>query len=112
MINVLVQPHEHLCPKGCQIECVEGDNLLEVLLKNDINIEHACDKVGVCSTCHVYIRHGGDSVSELSDHEDDHLETAWGLDADSRLSCQVFLGNEDITIELPKYTLNLAGERD
>lgn len=108
---VKVLPHESLCPQGAELQGESGDNLLQLLLDNHIEIEHSCDKVGACANCHVYIREGGDSVSELSDHEDDHLEKAWGLDIDSRLSCQVELGDNDVVIEIPRYSLNLVSEK-
>lgn len=111
MPKIKVLPHKDLCPDGAVFSGEEGANLLDLLLENGIEIEHACEKVGACATCHVYLREGGDSVNDISDHEDDHLEKAWGLDADSRLSCLVKVGGDDITVEIPKYSVNLVSER-
>lgn len=111
MGTVKILPHENLCPQGAALSANSGDNLLQLLLDNNIEIEHSCEKVGACANCHVYIREGGESVSELSDLEDDYLEKAWGLDIDSRLSCQVNLGEDDIVVEIPRYSLNLVSEK-
>jgi 2Fe-2S ferredoxin len=80
------------------------------LLKNHIDIEHACDKVCACTTCHVIVREGFDTLPPSDDLEDDMLDKAWGLSPKSRLSCQSIIQNDDITIEIPKYTINLAKE--
>ena len=79
-------------------------------MKNDIEIEHACEKSCACTTCHVYIREGMDSLNENTEDEDDMLDKAWGLDPDSRLSCQTVIGDEDLVIEIPKYTINMVSE--
>jgi 2Fe-2S ferredoxin len=38
------------------------------------------------------------------------LDKAWGLEAHSRLSCQAIVGDQDLVIEIPKYTINMAKE--
>ena len=58
----------------------------------------------------VYIREGFDSIEESDEVEDDLLDKAWGLDPDSRLSCQAIIDQEDIVIEIPKYTINQVSE--
>jgi 2Fe-2S ferredoxin len=40
------------------------------------------------------------------------LDKAWGLEAVSRLSCQAIVGTEDLVIEIPKYTINHAAEKN
>ena len=79
-------------------------------MKSDIEIEHACEKSCACTTCHVYIREGMDSLNENTEEEDDMLDKAWGLDPDSRLSCQTVIGDEDLVVEIPKYTINMVSE--
>ena len=64
-----------------------------------------------CTTCHVHIREGLDSVAEADELEDDFLDKAWGLDPDSRLSCQAIVEDEDLVVEIPKYTINMVSER-
>ena len=110
MPRVRLLPHPELCPQGLDIEIKPGKSLCEGLLKAGVQIEHACEMVAACSTCHVYVREGGDSLAEADDNENDQLDNAWGLEAQSRLSCCIKLGESDITIELPKHTRNHARE--
>jgi 2Fe-2S ferredoxin len=63
-----------------------------------------------CTTCHVIVRSGFNSLGEVDEIEEDLLDRAWGVTALSRLSCQVILADEDIVIEIPKYTINHAKE--
>jgi len=110
MPKLIVLPHQELCPEGDVIEAKSGDSICDTLLKNHIDIEHACDKVCACTTCHVIVREGFDTLPPSDDLEDDMLDMAWGLSPKSRLSCQSIIQNDDITIEIPKYTINLAKE--
>lgn len=71
------------------------------MLRHDIDIEHACEKSCACTTCHVVVRQGFDSLGELDDKEEDLLDMAWGLEAQSRLSREARIGDEDLTIEIP-----------
>ena len=63
-----------------------------------------------CTTCHVVVREGFNTLDEMDDTEADLLDRAWGLEPNSRLSCQVILSEDDLTIEIPKYTINHAKE--
>ncbi len=110
MPQIVVLPHETLCPEGAVLDVSKGTSVCDALLDNDIEIEHACEKSCACTTCHVVVRKGFNSLNESTDDEEDLLDAAWGLEATSRLSCQVKLGQEDITIEIPKYTINHARE--
>ena len=107
-INVL--PHPELCPEGDVIEAKQGESICNTLLKNHIDIEHACDQVCACTTCHVIVKEGFNSLNPSEENEDDMLDKAWGLTPQSRLSCQAVVQDQDLTIELPKYTINLAKE--
>jgi 2Fe-2S ferredoxin len=108
--QLIFLPHEELCPEGAVIEAGSGISICDAALQNGIEIEHACEKSCACTTCHVYIREGMDSLNENTEDEDDMLDKAWGLEPDSRLSCQAMVGNEDIVIEIPKYTINMVSE--
>lgn len=111
MPKVTILPHPELCPEGKTIENVKsGKSICDLLLEHDIEIEHACEKSCACTTCHVIIREGFDSLEEADDIEEDLLDQAWGLEATSRLSCQAQVADEDLTIEIPKYTINHARE--
>ena len=109
MPKIIVLPHEELCPDGDVIEVEKGTSVCNALLKNDIDIEHACDQVCACTTCHVIIKEGFDTLEPSDENEDDMLDKAWGLTPESRLSCQTIV-EEDLTIEISKYTINLAKE--
>ena len=110
MTRITVLPHEEYCPQGATIDVPPGTTICQGLLDNGINIEHACDMVCACTTCHVIVRKGFDSLEEPSEIEEDLLDQAWGLEADSRLSCQAIVADEDLVVEIPKYTINHARE--
>jgi 2Fe-2S ferredoxin len=110
MTRLTVLPHEALCPEGAQIEVPEGMSLCDALLANGIEIEHACEKSCACTTCHVIVRAGAESLDPATEKEDDLLDKAWGLELTSRLSCQARMKESDVTIEIPKYTLNQVSE--
>jgi len=108
--QIVVLPHATLCPEGAVIEAPAGKSLCDALLDNDVEIEHACEKSCACTTCHVVIREGFNSLEEAEEKEEDLLDRAWGLEATSRLSCQVVLGDTDLVVEIPKYTINQVSE--
>ncbi|MCD8339230.1 MAG: ISC system 2Fe-2S type ferredoxin [Burkholderiales bacterium] len=110
MPKVTVLPHESICPNGAEFEVEEGANLARSLVKNGVNIEHACEYSCACTTCHCYITKGMSSLNEPDEEEEDLLDQAWGLKSNSRLSCQTVIGKEDIEVEIPKYTINHARE--
>ena len=110
MPQIIVLPHGEICPEGAVIDANSGDNLIELILDNGIALEHACEMACACTTCHVVVREGFDSRAESEEPEDDLLDKAWGLEADSRLSCQVEVGDTDLVIEIPKYTINQVSE--
>jgi 2Fe-2S ferredoxin len=110
MPKIIVLPHPELCPEGDVIEAKQGESICNTLLKNHIDIEHACDQVCACTTCHVIVKEGFNSLNPSEENEDDMLDKAWGLTPQSRLSCQAVVQGQDLTIELPKYTINLAKE--
>ena len=110
MPQLVFLPHEELCPEGAVVEAGSGQTIIEAALAGDVDIEHACEKSCACTTCHVIIREGFDSLEESSEEEDDMLDKAWGLEPDSRLSCQATVGDQDLVIEIPKYTINMVSE--
>jgi 2Fe-2S ferredoxin len=108
--QIVVLPHEVLCPDGAVLEVAAGVSVCDALLENDIEIEHACEKSCACTTCHVIVREGFQSLNEAEDKEEDLLDMAWGLEAQSRLSCQAIIASENLVVEIPKYTINHARE--
>ncbi len=110
MPKIIILPHDELCPDGVVIEAKPGVSICDAALRHNVEIEHACEKSCACTTCHVYVREGMESLNENTEEEDDMLDKAWGLDSDSRLSCQAIVGDEDLVIEIPKYTINMVSE--
>ena len=110
MTKIRVLPHETLCPDGKEIEAAPGTSICDALLDNHIEIEHACEKSCACTTCHVIVREGFESLDPPTEKEDDLLDKAWGLELTSRLSCQARLKDAPVTVEIPKYTINQVAE--
>lgn len=110
MPQIVFLPHAEHCPEGAVIEAQAGETVLDAALRNGIDIEHACEKSCACTTCHVVIREGFDSLEPSDELEDDMLDKAWGLEATSRLSCQAVVAKEDLVVEIPKYTINQVSE--
>ena len=110
MPKLTILPHATLCPQGAEIEAKTGVSICDSLLENGIESEHACEKQAACTTCHVILRKGFGSLDEAAEKEEDMLDKAWGLEATSRLSCQARVAEEDLTIEIPKYTINYERE--
>jgi 2Fe-2S ferredoxin len=110
MPTIKILPHPEYCPQGTEVIAPAGTSICEALLDNNIAIEHACDMVCACTTCHVIVREGMKSLNEIEDGEEDMLDRAWGLEPNSRLSCQTILAQQDVTIEIPKYSVNHAKE--
>ena len=110
MPKLKILPHAALCPQGAQFEAEPGKSLCDALLENHIDIEHACEKSCACTTCHVVLREGFDSLEPAQEKEEDLLDKAWGLEATSRLSCQAKMAGRDLVIEIPKYTINYERE--
>lgn len=111
MTKIKVLPHPEICPEGAELQVTPGTSICEALLDNDIEIEHACDMSCACTTCHVVVREGFKSLNEMDENEEDLLDRAWGLEPDSRLSCQAFVAQQDLVVEIPRYTINLAKEK-
>jgi 2Fe-2S ferredoxin len=110
MTKIIFLPHEEICPEGALIEAEPGTSICNAALANGIEIEHACEKSCACTTCHVILREGFDSLGEAGEAEEDLLDKAWGLEPESRLSCQAIVGEEDLVIEIPRYTINMVSE--
>lgn len=111
MPTITILPHVEYCPQGTTIKASVGTSICEALLENGIPIEHACEMSCACTTCHVVVREGLSSLGEIEETEEDLLDRAWGLEPNSRLSCQAILSGRDVTIEIPRYTINHAKEQ-
>ena len=111
MAEIVVLPHPEACPEGATFEAEPGKSLCDNLLDHGIEIEHACEKSCACTTCHVIVREGFDSLAPSTEDEDDLLDRAWGLTPLSRLSCQAIPAEKKLVVEIPRYTINFAKER-
>lgn len=111
MTRIVILPNENLCPEGAVIEATPGESICRALLRNDIEIEHACEMSCACTTCHVIVREGSGSLEDPDELEDDYLDMAWGLEPDSRLSCQAIVAEEELVVEIPRYTINMVSEQ-
>jgi len=110
MPKIVFLPNDELCPEGAVVEAEQGETILDAALRSHIHIEHACEKSCACTTCHVVVREGFDSLEESDELEDDMLDKAWGLEPESRLGCQAKVEDEDLVVEIPKYTINMVSE--
>jgi len=110
MPTIRVLPHTEYCPDGKTLQARSGDSSCETLLENGIEVEHACEMSCACTTCHVIVREGFDSLAEMDENEEDLLDRAWGLEPNSRLSCQAIVAQRDLVVEIPKYSINQAKE--
>ena len=89
------------------LENVEpGQTILELALKNDIDLHHNCGGVCACTTCHLYIDKGMEFIDELDDKEEDFIDRAVNPRLNSRLGCQSLLleGEGDVVVTLPDQT--------
>jgi 2Fe-2S ferredoxin len=111
MPRLTVLPHPETCPAGTSFDAKSGMSVCDNLLAHGVEVEHACEKSCACTTCHVIVREGLDSLSPSTEDEDDLLDRAWGLTPQSRLSCQAIVDEAPLVIELPRYTINYAKEK-
>ena len=110
MTQIVVLPNAELCPDGAVLEAAPGETICDVLLANEIDIEHACEKSCACTTCHVIVREGFNSLEAADELEEDMLDKAWGLEPQSRLSCQAVVAETPLVVEIPRYTVNMVSE--
>jgi 2Fe-2S ferredoxin len=111
MPQIVFLPHPEQCPEGAVVQAEEGETIIDAALRNGIEVEHACEMSCACTTCHVVVREGFSSLEPSDELEDDMLDKAWGLESESRLSCQAKVGSVDLVVELPRYTINQVSER-
>ncbi|MBL8861646.1 MAG: 2Fe-2S iron-sulfur cluster binding domain-containing protein [Planctomycetes bacterium] len=86
-------------------------SILEIALAHGVEIDHACGGVCACSTCHVIVKEGYETIPAASEDEEDQLDNARGLKPTSRLACQaVPNGARDVVVEIPSWNRNLVSE--
>jgi 2Fe-2S ferredoxin len=91
-----------------------GENLLQIALRNDVELDHACGGVCACSTCHVKVEEGADALNEASEDEEDQLDEARDVALTSRLGCQATIERAPaggrIAVKIPAWNVNLVQE--
>jgi 2Fe-2S ferredoxin len=95
-------PRITFLPDGNTIEVPRGTSILEAAKKCGAQVGYACGGVCACSTCHVYVRAGLDSLSEQKENEEDILDKAFDVRSSSRLGCQAHVDDEDIVVEITR----------
>lgn len=101
-------------PVGREVEGRVGETLLEVALREGIELDHACGGVCACSTCHVKVTAGADALNESSDDEEDQLDGARDVGLNSRLGCQARIERAPrggvVEAAIPSWNVNLVRE--
>jgi ferredoxin, 2Fe-2S len=88
------------------VDIAKGEMILDVALDNDIPLHHNCGAVCACSTCHIYIESGADSLAEISEKEEDFVDRARNPKYNSRLACQcVLLEDTDLVVTIPDQSV-------
>jgi 2Fe-2S ferredoxin len=98
-------PKVTFLPAGVAIEVPSGTTLLEAGLRAHAQLGHACGGKCACSTCHLYVRAGGDALSESQDNEQDVLDKAFDVRPSSRLGCQTRVGAADVVVEVSRESV-------
>ena len=107
-MNVTVEVDPDALPYG---ETGLPGSILDIALKHGIDVDHACGGVSACSTCHCIVDEGEETLSEMTDGEEDQLSYAPGLTPSSRLSCQsVADGSSDLVVTIPDWNRNAVRE--
>ena len=87
------------------VEGKEGESLLDVAEECGARVGHACGGNLACSTCHVYVERGLDSLGDISDKENDIMDKAFDVRPESRLGCQAKVADDDLEVELSDESL-------
>ena len=87
------------------VEVPEGTSILDAAEQCGATVGHACGGVCACSTCHVWVKKGLESLSEQEDQEADRLDQAFDVRPNSRLSCQSLVGSEDVDVDITQESL-------
>lgn len=88
------------------VEISKGEIILDVAMDSDVNLHHNCGAVCACSTCHIYIDQGADSLTEITEKEEDFVDRARNPKYNSRLACQCkLLDDEDLVVTIPDQSV-------
>ncbi|HVI92694.1 MAG TPA: 2Fe-2S iron-sulfur cluster-binding protein [Anaeromyxobacter sp.] len=94
-------PNVTFLPAGKTASVPRGTSILDAADAAGVELPHNCGGVCACTTCHVWIERGGETLSEIEEREDDKLNEAAGLSPSSRLGCQARVGDADVVVRIP-----------
>ncbi|MGB3167457.1 MAG: 2Fe-2S iron-sulfur cluster-binding protein [Alteraurantiacibacter sp.] len=89
-----------------------GRSLLDAGQAAGMPLEGTCEGQMACSTCHVIVaREWFAKLPEASEEEEDMIDLAAGVQATSRLSCQIVLNEtlDGIAVTIPSDAVNVQG---
>lgn len=98
-------PHGSQSTGPIVVDCKRGLSILDAAEECGARVGHACGGNLACSTCHVYVEEGLDSLPEISDKENDIMDKAFDVRPESRLGCQAKLGDDDVVVEISEESL-------
>ena len=87
------------------VDCKRGISILDAAEECGARVGHACGGNLACSTCHVWVEDGLDSLPEVADKENDIMDKAFDVRPESRLACQAKLGDADVVVEITEESL-------
>jgi 2Fe-2S ferredoxin len=100
-----LNPHGPKTTGPLTVECKRGQTILDAAEECGARVGHACGGNLACSTCHVYVQEGLDSLGDIADKENDIMDKAFDVRPESRLGCQCKLGDEDVVVEISEESL-------
>ena len=93
-------PHGPRSTGPIKLTVAPGTSILEAAEDCGAGVGHACGGNLACSTCHVWVHAGLDSLPEVTDKENDIMDKAFDVRPESRLGCQARLADEDVVVEI------------
>jgi 2Fe-2S ferredoxin len=100
-----LNPHGAKSQGALTVESKPGQSILDVAEECGARVGHACGGNLACSTCHVYVQEGLDSLGDIADKENDIMDKAFDVRPESRLGCQCKLADEDVVVEISEESL-------
>jgi 2Fe-2S ferredoxin len=95
-------PKVSFLPDGQSVDVAPGTSILDAARGCHAQVGSACGGNLACSTCHVYVKKGGDSLTDKEDGEEDILDKAFDVRLSSRLGCQARVADEDVDVEISR----------
>ena len=100
-----LNPHGPKSTGAITVDGKPGQTILDAAEECGARVGHACGGNLACSTCHVYVQEGLDSLGDIADKENDIMDKAFDVRPESRLGCQCKLADEDVVVEISEESL-------